>query len=291
MSSAPPAHDTPGQRTVALSKDLTVRVLDQGTGPVVLLLHGNPDNADEWLPLTGFLRDNFRCIAPDLPGYGRRNATHELPDGFDYSLRAQTDFVSELLTALGIDGKITLVVHDIGGIMGVPWAAQNTSRLRAVLYTNTVAFPHFRWFGLARLFGSRSAWGRFWASRNMGLIGWSHGRLFRSQFSKQNPQLDSRQIERFVEDFALNDVAKRTTLRQFRQLTREGFFDGYDEMLKTISRAVPTLAMWGEGDPYLKDPRFAEQMFARETLHLPNVGHWVPIVAAAQLAEKIRRLP
>src|SRR5271170_4039850 len=120
MSSAPPAHDTPGQRTVALSKDLTVRVLDQGTGPVVLLLHGNPDNADEWLPLTGFLRDNFRCIAPDLPGYGRRNATHELPDGFDYSLRAQTDFVSELLTALGIDGKITLVVHDIGGIMGVP---------------------------------------------------------------------------------------------------------------------------------------------------------------------------
>jgi pimeloyl-ACP methyl ester carboxylesterase len=92
-----------------------------------------------------------------------------------------------------------------------------------------------------------------------------------------------------VQDFALNGVAKRTTLCEFRSITRPDFFDGYDQMLKTISAAVPTLTLWGEGDPYVQD-RFAPQLFARETIMLPNVGHWVPIVAAQPLARHIRAL-
>jgi pimeloyl-ACP methyl ester carboxylesterase len=123
----------------------------------------------------------------------------------------------------------------------------------------------------------------------MAALGWSHGWLFRRVFSRQHPRLSPSEIERFVRDFALNAVAKDTTLCEFRSLTRPDFFDGYDRLLQTISAAVPTLTVWGEGDPYVQD-RFASQLFADKTVMLPTVGHWVPIIAAETLATHIRAL-
>jgi pimeloyl-ACP methyl ester carboxylesterase len=276
------------QEILALPSGVKVRTLDEGSGPVVLLLHGHPDNADEYRGLIDLLKKDFRCIAPDLPGYGRRNQTAKLPATFDYSREGQVAFVDEVLEALKVDGPVSLVVHDVGGIVGVPWAAKNLHRLQGVVYTNTVAFPKFSWFGLANVFGARSLIGRAVASVNMKLIGAFGGFVFRREFGKQNPQLDAAQLERFVTDFALNETALDTTLIHFRQITRLDFFDGCDDMLKAISKAVPTVALWGEGDPYLSDTSLANQMFARQTTLLPNIGHWVPILAADRVAQAIR---
>jgi pimeloyl-ACP methyl ester carboxylesterase len=124
----------------------------------------------------------------------------------------------------------------------------------------------------------------------MRFLGWFGGSVFRKAFARQNPQLDGEQIDRFVRDFALNSVAKATTLRQFRRITRTEFFDGYDVMLKSIAGQVPTLTLWGDGDPYVRDTRLAEQLFAKRTILLADVGHWVPIVAADRLASEIHSL-
>jgi pimeloyl-ACP methyl ester carboxylesterase len=280
----------PKQTVLTLPSAVRVRTIDDGQGPVVLMLHGHPDNADEYRGLVERLRADFRCIAPDLPGYGRRDESFGLPERFDYSREHQITFVDDVLAALKVEGPVTLVVHDVGGIMGVPWADKNRKRLRGVVYTNTVAFPKFRWFGLANLFGARSSPGRLLASINMSLIGAWGGWVFRREFAKQNPQLDAAQIDRFVKDFALNQTALDTTLRHFRQITRLDFFDGCDGMVKAISQAVPTVALWGEGDPYLTDTSLSKQMFARETTLLPDIGHWVPILAADQVAAAIRAM-
>jgi pimeloyl-ACP methyl ester carboxylesterase len=277
------------ERTVDLRSGVRVRVLDEGQGPPLLLLHGNPDNADEWSGLIRRLRSDFRCVAPDLPGYGPLGKTYELPRSYRYTRDEQVTFVDEVLEAVGVEGPLTLVVHDIGGIMGVPWAAKNTRRLRAVVYTNTVAFPRFGWFPLARMFGARGPLGRRVASANVNLIGWFGGALFRRAFSRQNPELSAAEIDRFVRDFGCNDVAKQTTLRQFQEVTRIEFFDGYDAMLEAIRAAVPTLTLWGEGDPYVPT-RFAEQLLAQKTTLLPGVGHWVPIVASERLAGELRTI-
>src|SRR5262249_12007819 len=182
---------------------------------------------------------------------------------------------------------ITLVLHDIGGIMGIPWAACNTDRLHAVIYTNTVAYPGFRWFQLAYRWGRDDMLGRGLARISMAALGWFQGWLFRRVFSRQHPQLSASEIERFVRDFALNEVAKETTLCEFRSITKADYFDDYNHMLQTIAAAVPTLTLWGEGDPYVQE-RFAPQLFAQETILLPHVGHWVPIVAAETLMTHIR---
>ncbi len=283
---APSAGGVAAGRTARLA-GVRTRVLDEGAGPAVLLLHGNPDNADEWRGVIDRLASDHRCIAPDLPGYGTRGRTFDLPPTFDYGLPQQVQFVDDLLEALAID-DVTLVVHDIGGIMGVPWAARNTARLRGVVYTNTVAFE-FRWFPLARLWGSRRWQHRLRARAMMGAMGLAGGALFRRGFAQQNPQLPDEQLDRFVRDFACNPVAKATTLRQFATITARDFFADYADMLQTIADAVETRTVWGDGDPYVPDAR-AEDLGAATLRRLQGVGHWVPLLAADAVADAVRRV-
>jgi len=267
---------------------LITRVIDEGKGPTVLLLHGNPDNADEWRNLIDLLKDDFRCIAPDLPGYGRTGGSFALPDNFDYSAQSQVKFVDAILQQLNISGPVTLVVHDIGGMMGVPWAAQNINRLHGMIYTNTVVFP-YKWFDTAYRWGSESFTGKLLARFSMLAIGLSGGNLFRKIFAKQHPQLSTAELDRFVADFALNPIAKATSLREFRKITKNEFFEGFGQMRKTIAAAAPTLTIWGRNDPYIAD-NFAETIASARTIYLPNVGHWVPILAADVIAKEIRGL-
>jgi len=274
---------------ITLPNGIKVRTIDEGKGPVLLLLHGNPDNADEWKPLINLLKNEFRCLAPDLPGYGRQGKTNPLPGNFDYSINAQIEFIDAFLSQLDIHERISLIIHDIGGIMGIPWAAKHLDRLNAVIYTNTVAFPNFKWFDTAYRWGNDSPSGRKIAQFSMNAIGWFDGWIFKTIFSKQHPQLSSQRVDRFVLDFALNPIAKETTLCEFRQLVKPDFFNGFDLMLKSISESVATLTIWGEDDPYVSN-HFANELFARKTLLLPNTGHWVPLVATDVMAREIRVL-
>jgi len=47
-----------------------IHYVDEGSGPVLLLLHGNPTWSFVYRDAITRLRDRFRCIAPDLPGFG-----------------------------------------------------------------------------------------------------------------------------------------------------------------------------------------------------------------------------
>ncbi len=73
------------------------------------------------------------------------------------------------------------------------------------------------------------------------------------------------------------------------EATEPVLFDLNDVMVKTISQAVPSVTLWGDGDPYL-ETHGSEQLSARKTIILPNIGHWVPINAANELAEQVRAL-
>jgi pimeloyl-ACP methyl ester carboxylesterase len=164
----------------------STRVLRSGRGAPVLLLHGSPDSASEWRPVLESLGDSAACFAPDLPGLG---ASDEPPLSFDYSRPANEQFVQDLLDALGIQEPVVLVVHDIGGVIGVPWAARNHERIRGLVITNTVVFENFRWFFPATTWASTSALGRLAACALMWQIGWFGGRIFRAQFARISPEL------------------------------------------------------------------------------------------------------
>ena len=98
----------------------STRLLQSGTGAPVLLLHGNPDSAGEWGAVMESVGNRRRCLAPDLAGFGE---CEEPPESFDFSLPAHARFLDAVVQ--GVEEKLTVVVHDIGGIVGLPWAAAN----------------------------------------------------------------------------------------------------------------------------------------------------------------------
>lgn len=95
-------------QTVVLHGD-QLKYVDQGKGPVVVLIHGLLGAHTNWEPQIETLSRRYRVIAPDLFGHG----ASDKPAG-DYSLSAHAATVRDLLEALDIPSA-TLVGHSLGG--------------------------------------------------------------------------------------------------------------------------------------------------------------------------------
>ena len=265
---------------------ISTRVLEAGRGPIVLLLHGNPDNADEWALLMARLADRYRCIAPDFPGYGK---SPEPPKSFSYNLADQMRFVDAVLQAMRVAEPVILVVHDTGGMVGTAWAAANLGRVRGMVITNTVTFDGFPWFQIARQWGDTSLYGKVRSSLAMAALGLRGGALFKRIFGAQCPQLSEQELDRFAESFAMNRDAKRTTLRQFRQFMQPGFFAEFAAMRARILSQVPCRILWGDKDRFIP-VRFAQAFGSKQVRILPDAGHWVALTAPEALASEIEAL-
>ncbi|HMO59090.1 MAG TPA: alpha/beta fold hydrolase, partial [Roseiflexaceae bacterium] len=106
-----------------------------GTGPPVVLLHGNPTWSFYYRRLIAALRPTRRVIAPDHLGCG----LSEKPQQYSYRLDDHIANIAHLLRSLGID-EIDLVVHDWGGAIGFGVAARRLVRVRRAVVLNTAAF-------------------------------------------------------------------------------------------------------------------------------------------------------
>src|SRR5262245_40217556 len=272
------------QRRIPLSSlSGSTRVLTSGTGVPVLLLHGSPDTADEWRNVMDALGRQCACYAPDLPGLG---ASDEPGSTFDYSRAACVAFLDELVAALEIDEPVVLVVHDIGGVVGIPWAAARPERMRGLVITNTVVFEDFRWFPLARLWSGRRGLGRAVGAAAMWQIGWFRGRLFRRAFARISPELGVADLDRMTQTFARDPKSRRATLRLFREMVPAEYFAGFGDMLRGLIGTVPVRVVWGRHDPYIPEA-YAETFAPAPTEVLEGAGHWVPLSAPARVASAI----
>ena len=114
--------------------------LDEGPrdGEVVVMLHGNPSWSYYWRHLVLGLRDRYRCIVPDHVGMG----LSDKPDDADYryTLQSRVDDLDTLLDRLGIQGPVTLAVHDWGGMIGMGWAMGHAERVKRWVVLNTAMF-------------------------------------------------------------------------------------------------------------------------------------------------------
>jgi haloalkane dehalogenase len=109
--------------------------VDEGDGPPVLMLHGNPSWSFYYRDLIRGLRDRFRVIAPDHIGCG----LSDKPQDYPYTLASHMDNVDRLADHLGLS-DVTLAVHDWGGAIGFGWATRHAGRVRRFIVFNTAAF-------------------------------------------------------------------------------------------------------------------------------------------------------
>lgn len=116
----------------------TLCYLDEGSGPPVVMLHGNPTWSFYYRHLVRALCPSYRTIVPDHIGCGFSDKPS--PDAYPYTLKQRVTDLDTLLQRLDIQEKITLIVHDWGGMIGLTWAMENRSRIRGIVITNTSGF-------------------------------------------------------------------------------------------------------------------------------------------------------
>ena len=119
-------------------EDLNLHYLDEGSGEPVLMLHGNPTWSFYYRELVLALRDKFRAIVPDHIGCGMSDKPP--PDRYAYRLQNRVEDIERLLDHLSIRDRLTLVLHDWGGMIGIAYALRHPGRIRRLVITNTAAF-------------------------------------------------------------------------------------------------------------------------------------------------------
>lgn len=128
-----------------------VHYIDEGQGPVFLCLHGNPTWSFLYRHIVRGLRDRFRCIAVDYPGFGLSTA----PPGYGYTAAEHARVLEGFVDHLDLR-DVTLMVQDWGGPIGFWVATRDPERFRAFVIGNTWAWP---------ISGDRAA---KWFSRTLG---------------------------------------------------------------------------------------------------------------------------
>ena len=116
----------------------TLRYLDEGSGPPVLLVHGTPSWSFEWRAQVKDLAKTHRVLAPDHLGFGLSDKPA------DASVLRPEDHARRLLALVdALDLRdLDLVVHDFGGPIGLPVALERPDRVRSVTVMNTWAWAH-----------------------------------------------------------------------------------------------------------------------------------------------------
>ena len=111
--------------------------VDEGDGSPVVLLHGEPTWSFLWRKVIGPLVEaGHRCLAPDLPGFGRSDKPTDL--GW-YTYDRHTAAVTAWLHELDVRDA-TLVVHDWGGPIGLPVAVEQPARVARLVILDTGLF-------------------------------------------------------------------------------------------------------------------------------------------------------
>lgn len=231
--------------------------IDEGSGPVIVMLHGNPTWCFYFRRLIAALRENYRVIVPDYIGCG-------LSDHPAVSFRAteRIEQVSELLEKIGVQ-RFSLLMHDWGGPIGTGVAVRDPSRIEKLVYLNTTlteveALPFIikasasRWIGkyltqtTPRFLKVTTQWG---VAKKL------PREIKAGYFFPYQTKESRRAIWDFVQDIPFDSDHR-----------------SYSELLEIASK-IPSLQnkpvkiIWG-----LKDPCFHRGMLAKVTGHFPKAS-------------------
>lgn len=113
-----------------------VHYIDEGTGPVLLMSHGNPTWSFIWRRFVREFARDYRIVAVDHLGCG---FSEKPQSGDEYTLAGHINRLQQLVELLGLR-DITLFGHDWGGAIGMGCAVRNPERFRRFVLMNTAAF-------------------------------------------------------------------------------------------------------------------------------------------------------
>jgi haloalkane dehalogenase len=117
---------------------LKYHYVDEGLGEPIVMVHGNPTWSFYYRELIKSLSRRYRTIAPDHIGCGLSDKPP--PSQYHYTLQSRIDDLDHLVETLTGPEKITLILHDWGGMIGIACALRHPEKISRLVVLNTAAF-------------------------------------------------------------------------------------------------------------------------------------------------------
>lgn len=257
-----------------------VHYIDEGSGPLLVMLHGNPTWSFLYRNIIRDLATQFRCVAFDYPGFGLSVAA----PGYGFTPAEHSAVFERLLLTLDLRDA-TLMVQDWGGPVGLGVASRHPERFRALVIGNTWAWPvnedpHFARF--SRFMG--------------GPIGGFLIRHFNAFVNVMIPMgVRRRKLPKDVMAAYRGPFSARSARMPTHVFPREIL--GSREFLAQVERGLgrlrhlPALIVWGDRDIAFRDTerrRFEEIFPTHHTVVLRGAGHYIQEDAPEEIVAAIR---
>lgn len=260
----------------------TIHYVDEGSGPVLLMVHGTPEWSFGYRDLVKNLRSLYRCVAIDLLGFGLSDKNAQT----DYSCRAHSSRLTKVIEKLKLQ-NITIVANDFGGGISLPYAIDHPQNVRAIILFNTWMWSlkndkHFS--GPAKMMNS-------WFGRMMYLtFNFPVNVIMPSAFG--NKKLLTPKIHQHYK----NALPKGSRLAAYtfaqELMNASDWWESYWQRLDVLN-VKPFLIFWG-----MKDKFIPVHILEKWKTKLPNAqiityedaGHFVQEEKSEEMAAEIRKL-
>jgi pimeloyl-ACP methyl ester carboxylesterase len=283
-----PKHLYPFQSQFLELGDLRLHYVDEGSGEVVVAVHGNPTWSFYYRELIKDMRGDHRVLAPDHMGCGLSDRPDD--DAYPFTLERRVADFETFMDRLDLD-EVNLIVHDWGGAIGCAWAGRNPERVKRLVVLNTGAF---------HLPASKALPWQLWLIRNTplgsglvrGLNGFARGATHFGCTRRPMPKEvrdaycapydtweNRRAVLRFVEDIPLKPGDQG--------------FDLVTEIAGNLPKLAdkPILICWGDKD-FVFDHHFLAEwvrIFPNAELHrFADGGHYILEDYADEIVPLIR---
>lgn len=245
--------------------------LDEGQGPPLVLVHGNPTWSFYWRNLVLGLRDQYRVIVPDHVGCG----LSDKPKNYRYTLTQHIENLAELVRHLDLK-QVTLLVHDWGGAIGLGTALRLRERFSRFVLFNTAGFPPP--FIPLRIQACRIPLLGTLGVRGLNLFARAALRMATEKPERMTPAVRNGLLApydtwctRIAIDRFVKDIPTSPRQETWQELAR------IEDGLKSLA-AAPRLLIWGMRDWCFRPEcltRFLEHWPTAEVERYEDCGHYV----------------
>ena len=249
--------------------------IDQGSGHPVVMVHGNPSWSFFYRNLVRRLSGDFRTLAVDHIGCGLSDKPGD--DDYDYRIARRVEDLGHFIDEVVGDEKITLVLHDWGGMIGMNWAVHNPERVERLVLMNTAAFhlPETKRLPFSLWLARNTGVGAFLVNR---FNAFSRGAVRFCVTEKMSPEV----AQGYTAPYSTPD-ARIATLRFVQDIPLKPDDPGYDLVSYTENHLHqladrPIFIGWGHRD-FVFDAHFLErwrQIYPdARYAEYPDAGHYV----------------
>jgi cis-3-alkyl-4-acyloxetan-2-one decarboxylase len=287
LSNSYPGYDFTHQ--FATITGFRMHYLDEGRGPPVVMLHGNPNWSYYYRNLIVSLRDSYRCLVPDHIGCGMSDKPDD--EQYEYSLAHRVSDLEQWLQSLDATRDLTLVVHDWGGMIGMAYATRFPEQIRRLVVLNTGAFP----LPAAKPvpWQLKMARGIFGAFLVRGLNAFSRGAV-KSCVTRHPMPRDVGRAYCAPYDSWANRIAVHRFVQDIPLKPGDRGYDLVSQVAADLVKLkdIPVFIGWGDRD-FVFDEHFLKEWLVRfptaELHRYPDCGHYILEDAAEELIPLIRQ--